>query len=142
MNTEQALKQYRAQHGSARARRIPWEISFAQWCLWWIMTGHYDQRGRGPGCYSMARLNGSGAIALGNIECVPNESVTRAFWTGTRRRQAVRHNRLQAQQRRRRLHTPRGDFDSLTQAAQRYRLSTSGMVWRIQHHPDDYYYLT
>ena len=142
MNQAQALKQYRAQHGSSRARGIKWELSFAQWCLWWISSGHYHQRGRGPGHYSMARIDASGTFSLGNIACVANEQVTHEFWHGTRRSGAVAHNRSLAQARRRRIHTPHGEFESLTQASHSIKHSTSGIRWRMQHHPEEYYYIT
>ena len=136
------IEHYRAQHGNCRRRGIEFTLTFEEWSNWWIQTGCYSQRGRSPGQYSMSRIDITQGFHLGNIQLTQNPHASDNFWYGSRRTQAVRHNRRIARARRQPVQTPRGLFSSLKQAARKYRLSTSGMRWRILNHPKDYYYIT
>lgn len=142
MDHKQALREYRTQHGNSRARSIPFELTFREWCEWWQATGLYDQRGSAPDQYAMVRHDASGAFSTDNIKCVTNRQAAEQFWTSPRRNQAMQHNRRISQQNRRPISTPDGIFPSIQAAAQHYQMSPSGLRWRIANHTQDYYYMT
>lgn len=141
MDHKQALQEYRTQHGNCRARSIPFQITFAEWCEWWQATGLYDQRGRGHDQYAMVRLDAAGAFSTDNIKCVTNRQAAEQFWTSSRRGAALQHNRQISQARSRPIQTPQGQFASVQAAAQHLKMSTSGVRWRIQHDTQAYYYI-
>jgi hypothetical protein len=142
MDPIRALKEYRTQHGNCRARQIPFELTFDEWCAWWSSTGRYDQRGRDPDQYVMVRLDASGAFRTDNIACVTLREAGEQFWTSSRRSQALQHNQSISQANRRPVRTPLGQWPSLQSAAAAHGMSESGLRWRIQHHPDQYQYST
>ena len=64
---------FKQQKNAAQRRGIPWSLTFEQWWSVWQASGHWEQRGKGAGKFSMGRLGDRGGYAPGNVEIVPNE---------------------------------------------------------------------
>lgn len=58
---------YKQQRDNAKARGIPWELTFPQWCEIWEESGHWDERGNFDEGYVMARNGDQGPYAVGNV---------------------------------------------------------------------------
>lgn len=58
---------FRNQRRRAAERGIEWRFTFDEWLRLWVDSGHLGQRGRGRGCYVMARRGDSGPYAAGNV---------------------------------------------------------------------------
>jgi len=61
---------FKAQKASARARGIPWELTFEQWLVIWEDSGRWDERGRRKNQYCMARFNDEGPYAVWNVKII------------------------------------------------------------------------
>lgn len=59
---------------NALDRGIEWHFTFESWLKKWKDSGHFEKRGRGPGCYHMARLGDCGPYAEWNTAIVRMES--------------------------------------------------------------------
>ena len=140
MDYEQALKAYRAQHGNCRRRKIKFQLTFDEWCTWWHNTGQYDRRGLGAGQVVMARIDPARPYRTDNIYLATNAEAAEHFWTTPKSRTASKNQRTASLQRRRTVVTPLGQFQGLKTAARRHRLSQTGLRWRMEHYPKDYYY--
>lgn len=53
--------------GDAKRRGIPFLLTYEQWCMVWMESGKFEQRGRHRGCYVMSRPGDKGAYELGNV---------------------------------------------------------------------------
>jgi len=59
---------------NALDRGVEWLFDFDSWLKVWKDSGHYAERGRGPGCYQMARLGDCGPYVDWNVRIVLMES--------------------------------------------------------------------
>lgn len=59
-----------SQRAQAKARGVPFLLTFEEWLAWWeaFSPNWRELRGRGRGKFVMARLGDKGPYALGNIE--------------------------------------------------------------------------
>lgn len=64
------LIQYRLQQNGARRRGIDWQFTFEEWVTVWERSGKADQRGRGKGCYVMARHGDTGPYSASNVSII------------------------------------------------------------------------
>ncbi len=65
---------YARARNNARQRGIEWLFTFDEWLEVWTSSGHYSERGRGPGCYQMARFGDCGPYAPWNVAIVRMEA--------------------------------------------------------------------
>jgi|KBSMisStandDraft_5_1062788.scaffolds.fasta_scaffold00219_2 hypothetical protein len=65
---------FRDHRNSARARGIPFLLTFDEWLSIWTASGKFHLRGRESGCYVMARFGDRGAYVVGNVEIISHES--------------------------------------------------------------------
>ena len=71
-----ATRAYQYQRRNASERGIGWELTLAQWWDIWESSGHWEQRGRGKGCYVMGRHADKGPYAVGNVViCSQKENI-------------------------------------------------------------------
>lgn len=54
--------------GGAKARGIPFELTFDEW--WELWEPYWDQRGRGQDDYVMGRFGDVGPYAIGNVSII------------------------------------------------------------------------
>ena|SRR6478735_9847829 len=73
------LCKFQAQRGCAKKRGIGWELTFEEWLDIWLKSGKYDQRGKKPHEYCMARLSDAGPYMIGNVKIVTNDENRREF---------------------------------------------------------------
>ena len=60
---------------AAKARGIPFLLTFEDWCGIWFASGKWEQRGRRRGQYVMARFMDRGAYERGNVRiCLVGEN--------------------------------------------------------------------
>ncbi len=59
---------------NAKQRGVEWLFTEAEWLDVWKSSGHFEKRGRGPGCYQMARFGDCGPYAPWNVLIVRMES--------------------------------------------------------------------
>lgn len=67
-NLKDMRAKYTRQMWNAKRRDIKWDISFEKWCQIWQDSGKWEERGRGPGGYVMARRDDTGAYSAENVE--------------------------------------------------------------------------
>lgn len=60
---------YNGQKSMAKKRGIQWEFTFHEWILWWLATGHFDERGVNNHQYQMCRYNDEGPYSPTNTYC-------------------------------------------------------------------------
>lgn len=68
---------FNVQRNDARRRGIVWDLTFEQWLIIWLESGHWLQRGAKAGCYVMARNGDAGPYAVNNVRittCEQNHS--------------------------------------------------------------------
>lgn len=74
MDLELAKLRWHQQKAQAKNRKdkngdpIVWKLSFDEWLKIWTDSGHWEQRGVGPGKYCMSRINDIGNYEVGNVE--------------------------------------------------------------------------
>lgn len=66
-------KAFLSHRGNAKARGIPFLLTYDQWLEIWTASGHLHERGRHKGQYVMARFGDVGPYAVGNVEIVTAE---------------------------------------------------------------------
>lgn len=59
---------------TALKRGVEWLFDFDSWLKVWKDSGHYGERGRGAGCYQMARKGDCGPYVDWNVVIVRMES--------------------------------------------------------------------
>lgn len=73
---------YQGQKFAAKKRGITFELDFISWVVWWIQTGHFDERGVHNHEYQMCRKGDIGPYSWDNIYCDTGENnkkvITRA----------------------------------------------------------------
>jgi len=52
---------------NARQRNIEFTLTYDEWYDIWQKSGHWSERGRGPGKYVMCRYGDIGPYAIGNV---------------------------------------------------------------------------
>lgn len=65
---------YSRARNNALQRGVEWLFDFDSWLKVWKDSGHYAERGRGPGQYQMARKGDCGPYAEWNVVIVRMES--------------------------------------------------------------------
>ena len=68
---------YRYQRNRATARGIAWEFDFDSWLKVWVGSGFLHLRGRGVGCYVMARNGDVGPYSASNVQIITYEKNAR-----------------------------------------------------------------
>ena len=63
-------RSFRTQRNHSTARGIVWGFTFEQWLDVWYESGHLHQRGRGRGCYVMARHGDVGPYMPSNVSII------------------------------------------------------------------------
>lgn len=58
---------YVQQKAHAKARGIPFTLTFEQWWAIWEESGQWENRGKRPGQFCMARNNDAGGYTPGNV---------------------------------------------------------------------------
>jgi hypothetical protein len=66
-NNSKPFYKFRIHRQNARARGIPFRLTFEQWWRIWQRSGKWKQRGSRPGQYCMARPGDRGAYEIGNV---------------------------------------------------------------------------
>jgi len=61
---------YHVHHGHAKGRGIDWEITYVQWRLIWVRSGHWNERGKKQGQYQIARFGDKGPYAPWNVRII------------------------------------------------------------------------
>jgi len=58
-----------AQKSMAKKRKITWNFTFDEWILWWLNTGHFQDRGVHNYKYQMCRYDDNGPYEPSNVYC-------------------------------------------------------------------------
>lgn len=140
MDLEDAWQKYERQRRNCQRRNIEWEFDFDSWVAWWRQTRRWNRRGLGRGQYVMSRIDPDLPYSPTNCQCRTLDESSSDYWSTSHRAQAVAHNRRIARRRQKTIQTPAGQFKSLKAAAAHYRITSSALRWRMQAHPDLYYY--
>jgi hypothetical protein len=77
-------EKYTRQMWNAKRRDIKWDISFEKWSQIWEESGKWEERGRGPGGYVMARKDDTGAYSAENVEIQSLAQNRKAAWKSGR----------------------------------------------------------
>jgi len=74
-------------HG-AKARGVPFLLTFDEWCAIWRESGKFAQRGHRGDQYVMARFGDVGPYAVGNVRIITARENALEGWTPQRHRAA------------------------------------------------------
>lgn len=77
--TRKNLVNYHGQKSMALKRGLKFELDFLSWVVWWISTGHFDERGVYNYNYQMCRKGDTGDYTWDNIYCATGEENKNAF---------------------------------------------------------------
>ena len=58
---------YACHKSKAKAREIPFNLTYEEWFKSWQDSGHWHERGCRSGQYVMSRKNDTGAYEIGNV---------------------------------------------------------------------------
>jgi len=75
-------KAYDDQKRHAQARGIAWSFVYEEWLEVWLISGKWDQRGRGPEKYCMCRYGDTGPYSYRNCFIATNSENQRQRWEG------------------------------------------------------------
>jgi hypothetical protein len=64
--------QYIRHKMNAKARGVPFQLTYRQWLAVWTLSGKWRRRGREPRQYVMCRKGDRGAYAIGNVYIATN----------------------------------------------------------------------
>lgn len=67
-------RKYVIQKACDQHERATMELSFNQWAAIWWSSGHWNERGRGTGCFHMCRKDDAGTYSMGNIRIDSSET--------------------------------------------------------------------
>ena len=67
LNNKDPRKAFRYHCNCMRLIGVAWDMTFAEWWQLWERSGKWAQRGRGPGCYVMARKDCAKPITRENV---------------------------------------------------------------------------
>lgn len=68
---------FTVQRYSAKARGIPFLLTFEEWLRIWEASGHLNERGQHKGQYCMARYGDQGSYVIGNVKIILTADNTR-----------------------------------------------------------------
>jgi hypothetical protein len=127
---------YNCQRISARCRGIEWQFTYDSWLAWW--GDDIANRGRLKGQLVMARHKDIGPYSPANTyKATPHEnSIERTEVLGKSKIAVAKRNRKV------KVQTPMGIFDSIGDAAKAHGKSAQGMQHWFFTHPDKYQKLT
>lgn len=60
---------FHGQKCAAAKRGIEWKFDYFTWILWWVQTGHFDERGVWNHTYQMCRKGDTGPYSWDNVYC-------------------------------------------------------------------------
>jgi hypothetical protein len=110
---------YAMHRRKAKARDVPFLLTFEEWWSIWRTSGKWEQRGRRKGQYVMARFCDVGPYAVGNVRICTNQE---------NNAECIRHfspecRQRMSESRRGRLHSAEARAKiSATKLAKRHRL--------------------
>jgi hypothetical protein len=70
VSTNPTRHKFLRQRWHAKDRGIEWHLTYEQWLVIWLESGHWHQRGNRVGCYVMARHGDTGPYAVGNVSII------------------------------------------------------------------------
>ena len=70
-------RKFLTQRRAAKARGIPFRLTFEEWLEVWGASGHLHERGNEPGQYVMARFGDEGPYEVGNVKIITFEENSR-----------------------------------------------------------------
>lgn len=74
------MQAFVSQRHRAKCRGIEWHFDFLTWIVWWIQTGHFNQRGVTNGDYQMCRIADTGPYSWDNVYCDTGKNNKQLFW--------------------------------------------------------------
>ena len=74
----------------ARQRDIPWELTYNQWRMIWVQSGHWHERGPYKGQYVMARFGDVGPYHKDNVRICTNTENQQEGHLGTNHSEATK----------------------------------------------------
>ena len=80
---------YNAQKSMALKRGLEWNFDFLTWTVWWISTGHFDERGVKNDQYQMCRINDIGPYSWDNVYCDTGKNNKDDYWNLNRTLETV-----------------------------------------------------
>ena len=72
MQTDPFKKAYSQHKSNAKRRGVKFLLSFDQWKDIWLLSGFWEQRGRGSDKYCMCRYNDCGSYEINNVFIMTN----------------------------------------------------------------------
>lgn len=90
------ISTWRQMKRNADRRGIRFELSFQQYLLIWLESGHLEERGTAPDQYCLSRYQDKGSYRVGNVEVKTN------------RENSIENGTLNAKRRKRRIPAPHG----------------------------------
>lgn len=144
-----ARQRFYDQKGRAGYRGIEWKLTFDQWYQWWLDQGvdkdYPTALDRNQLC--MCRPGDAGPYSLDNIYCGTRSENTRERNAtkpnlGHKGVTGVKHPRHGLTPKvARAVHTPLGDFPSMTHAYRAEGCKIDRLKTLIRKHPDQYYFI-
>jgi hypothetical protein len=145
---EHPLKKQRAaysvQKRTAKQRGIEWKFTFKEWWAWWQVDNRWENRGRGRGCFVMARIGDQGPYSPDNVYCATAEqnvkdtpyevrsATNKAGWARGRARNSPLFNKGAGHPVSIPIETPAGRFANATEAAEHFGITRQGVRYRIK----------
>jgi len=120
------MTQYKAQIAAAKQRKLKWNLTFDEWYQWW--GDDIDSRGRKPDSLVMALHDKSQGFCLDNIYKTTKSDLTMKIVSGGTRQM-------------RPVHTPDGEFPSVSSAAKYYGWQSVQVIYRLKKQREGWYYL-
>ena len=77
--TNQNIVNYHGQKHAAKNRGIEFKFDFLTWVVWWVNTGHFDERGVKMHDYQMCRIGDTGNYEWNNVYCDTAENNKRDY---------------------------------------------------------------
>ena len=117
--------QYTMQKNAATQRQIRWNLSYEDWIDFW--GDDVEKRGRKPDSLVMGITDKNIGFHVGNIYKTSKSNLISEV--------------LNKQATRKPVHTPNGDFSSLSAAARDASIAVTGVIFRAKsdRHPEWYY---
>jgi len=78
-------KAYDDQKRHAEQRGISWEITYSEWLEMWLVSGKWEQRGRGSDTYCMCRHGDVGPYSQRNCYIDKTENNQQTRWENVRK---------------------------------------------------------
>jgi hypothetical protein len=135
---------YNVQKGKAKKLGVDWELSFDSWYALWSLSGKLDQRGNKGNEYSLTRRDSSKGFSTSN--CIirtnsENAADKSAEEIAASTANIVAHqNKLKAENKNGKIHTPAGIFSSTREAAIPNNLSFQAIDKKIKNAKETEFY--